>query len=48
MQVTLWSVFGRPVLQQTLGPSAQWIPRLPNGMYVVTSGGAYARSVIVQ
>jgi dienelactone hydrolase len=48
MQVTLWSVFGRPVLQQTLGPAAQWIPRLPNGMYVVTSGGAYARSVIVQ
>ena len=48
MRVTLWSVYGRPVLQQTLGPAMQWVPRVPNGVYVVTSSGAFARSVIVQ
>ena len=48
MRVTLWSVYGRSVVQRTLEPEMQWVPRVPNGVYVVTSGGAFARSVIVQ
>lgn len=48
LQATLWSVYGLPVLQKTLEPGMQWVPRVPNGVYVVTSGGAFARSVIVQ
>jgi dienelactone hydrolase len=48
LQVTLWSVYGRSMVQRTLEPGMQWVPRVPNGVYVVTSGGAFARSVIVQ
>ncbi|MGB1945196.1 MAG: hypothetical protein ACPHM0_05840, partial [Flavobacteriales bacterium] len=48
LQVALWSVYGRPVLQQTLGPTAQWIPRLPNGLYVVTMDGSAGRAVMVR
>ena len=48
VQVRLWSVYGRSVVQRTLEPDKQWVPRVPNGVYVVTSGGAFARSVIVQ
>lgn len=48
MQVTLWSVYGRRVLQQTLEPATHWAPRVPKGIYVVTSSGASARKVIVQ
>lgn len=48
LQVTLWSVYGCAVVQRTLEPGMQWVPRVPNGVYVVTSGGAFARSVIVQ
>ena len=48
LQATLWSVYGRPVLQKTLEPGMLWVPRVPNGVYVVTSGGAFARSVIMQ
>ena len=48
LQVTLWSVYGRSVVQRTLEPGMQRVPRVQNGVYVVTSGGALARSVIVQ
>ncbi|MGB2134982.1 MAG: T9SS type A sorting domain-containing protein, partial [Flavobacteriales bacterium] len=48
LQVALWSVYGRLVLQQTLGPTAQWIPRLPNGLYVVTMDGSAGRAVMVR
>ena len=48
MRVTLWSVYGRPVLQQTMEPAMQWVPRVPNGAYVVTMDGAAARTVVVQ
>ena len=48
LQAILWSVYGRSVVQRTLEPEMQWVPRVPNGVYVVTSGGAFARSVIVQ
>ena len=48
LQVALWSVYGRPVLQQILGPAAQWTPRLPNGLYVVTTDGSAGRAVVVR
>ena len=48
LQVALWSVYGRPVLQQTLGPAAQWTPRLPNGLYVVTTDGSAGRAVVMR
>jgi len=47
MQATLWSVHGQKVLQHTLEPAAQWIPRVPYGLYVVTSGGVFSRTVVV-
>ena len=48
IQVALWSVYGRPVFKHTLAPATLWMPSVPNGVYVVTSGSAFARSVIVQ
>ena len=48
MQVTLWSMHGQQAAQYTLEPTTQWVPPVPNGVYVVTSGGAVARTVIVQ
>ena len=48
VQVTLWSVYGRPVLRHTVGPDEQWIPRLPNGLYVVTTDGSAGRAVVVR
>ena len=48
LQMTLWSLYGRSVVQRTLEPGMQWVPRVPNGVYVVTSGGTFTRSVIVQ
>lgn len=48
IQATLWSVHGQQIVQHTLEPATQWIPRVPNGVYVVTSSGALARTVIVQ
>jgi len=48
MQATLWSAQGRKVLDHTLEPAMRWTPHVPNGVYVVTSGGAFARTVIVQ
>jgi predicted alpha/beta-hydrolase family hydrolase len=46
--VTLWSAHGRKVLDYMLDPAMRWIPQVPNGVYVVTSGGALARMVIVR
>ena len=48
MQATLWSAQGRKVLDYALEPAMRWTPHVPNGVYVVTSGGAFARTVIVQ
>jgi hypothetical protein len=48
MQATLWSAHGRKVLDHRLEPAMRWTPQVPSGMYVVTSGGAFARTVIVQ
>lgn len=46
--VTLWSAHGRKVLDYMLDPAMRWIPQVPNGVYVVTSGGTLARMVIVR
>ncbi|MBO75088.1 MAG: hypothetical protein CMD33_07440 [Flavobacteriales bacterium] len=48
LQAKLWSVYGRPVLQKTVEPAAQWTPRLPNGLYVLTTDGEAARTIVVQ
>ena len=48
IQATLWSAQGRKVLDHTLEPAMRWTPQVPSGVYVVTSGGAFARKVIVQ
>ena len=48
LQAILWSVYGRPVLQQKLEPAMQWIPRVPDGVYVVTTDGSSGRAVVVR
>ena len=47
VRATLWSVHGQQAAQRTLEPAVQWTPSVTKGLYVVTSGGAFARTVIV-
>ena len=47
-QATLWSVYGRRVVQHTFGINEKWTPVGLSGVYVVIAGGSAARMILIR